>query len=122
MQGPDSEQTPTASTAGNYHDYRSEGNGTRWVVDTLIGAAGAVALRLTSTRPARLSLRDLRLRLKDYSLTGAAVHHNANGFSEPQVPDTSLFFYGWLFRQPLPIDGTFASVRIHREITDLECG
>src|ERR1700682_3744204 len=37
------------------------------------------------------------------------------------MPDTTLFFHGRLFTQPLPIDGAFPGVRIHREVSDLKC-
>src|SRR5205807_7206446 len=60
----------------------------------------------------------LRFGLENYSLTGAAVHHDADRFRKLQVADTALFSHGRLFRQPLPIDRAFARVGIHGEVTD----
>ena len=45
-----------------------------------------------------------RFGLEDYSLTGVAVHHDADRFRKLQVADTALLSHCRLFRQPLPID------------------
>src|SRR5208282_2565166 len=51
---------------------------------------------------------------------GAAVHHDADRFRKLQMADTALLFHRRLFRQPLPVDGAFAGVWIHGEVTDLK--
>ena len=61
------------------------------------------------------------LGLEDCALAGAAVHYYAGWFCKLQVADTALLFHGRLFRQPLPIDGAFAGIWIHGEVSDLEC-
>ena len=60
----------------------------------------------------------MRFGLKNYSLTRAAVHHDADRFRKLQVADTALLSHSRLFRQPLPIDRAFARVGIHGEVSD----
>ena len=60
--------------------------------------------------------------LEDRSLAGAAVHYYSDRFRELQVADAALLFHGRLFGQPLPIDGAFAGIGIHGEVSDLEGG
>src|ERR1700722_16021283 len=61
-------------------------------------------------------------RLKDHSLAGLAVHHDAQRLGELQVADAALFFYSGLLGQPWPVDRALASVGINGEVSDLEGG
>src|SRR5207302_8286727 len=61
------------------------------------------------------------VRFEDHSLTSLAVHHNAHGPLELQVPDAALFLNRGLFSEPLPIHRAFSGIWIHREISHLKC-
>src|SRR5580765_2972201 len=63
-----------------------------------------------------------RAGLEDYALAVSAVHDHTQRFSELQVPDAALLFQRRLLGEPRPIDGTFAGVGIHGEVSDLEGG
>src|SRR5262249_44675718 len=54
-------------------------------------------------------------------LAHLAIHDHVQRLRELQVTDASLLFDCGLIREPLPIDGAFAGVGIHREISDLKC-
>jgi len=63
-----------------------------------------------------------RLRLEDNTLAGFAVHDHAHGCTEAQMADASVFVYGRLLAQPLPVDRTFPGIRIDCEVADLKSG
>src|ERR1019366_1932632 len=61
-----------------------------------------------------------RFRLEDDALAGAAVHDHADGIVEVKMTHAAVLAQRSLAAQPVPIDGAFAGVWIHGEVTDLK--